>query len=105
MNSGATDFIRTHTKEKNDMSIKKKMTDFVHLEQGSIGKKAAMVTGAAMVAGMLAAAVNVGEAKASCGPGQVHRNVHTNYYTYYGSAVGVIHANINSPDDCWCVSC
>jgi hypothetical protein len=60
-----SDFIRTHAKEKNDMSIKKKVTDFVRLEQGSIGKKAAMVTGAAMVAGVLAAAVNVGEAKAS----------------------------------------
>jgi hypothetical protein len=88
MNSGATDFIRTHTKEINDMSIKKKVTDFVRLEQGSIGHKAAMVTGAAMVAGVLAATIEVPKAKASallCTWAHSHVLGHIDNYNYQGS--------------------
>jgi hypothetical protein len=65
------------------VSIKKKITDFVRLEQGSIGGKAAMVTGAAMVAVVLAAAVGAGKVRAK-GPCGYHVNIYTHAsYTDY----------------------
>lgn len=89
------------------MSIKKKITDFVRLEQGSIGGKAAMVTGAAMAAVVLAAATDVGEAKAK---GFCHHTDilfgHINYTDYSNPAVSPHrnyfsrHANVY-PDPGW----
>ena len=67
------------------MSIQKKMTDFVRLEQGSIGQKAAMVTGAAMVAIVLAAAADGGRAKAGvliCSDHSHSVRYHVNYTDY-----------------------
>jgi|GEM_PF-1147855 len=75
------------------MKLNKKITDFITLEDGSIGHKAAMTTGA-LLASALTSVLLVSTAEAStchcnyhedrcnyiCGPGQggVHTNWHDN---------------------------
>ncbi len=58
------------------MNVPKKVTDFIVLEEGNIGRKAAVVTGAALTASVLGMVLTASVAEAC-----VHDNIHNNYHT------------------------
>lgn len=55
------------------MKVNKKVTDFIKLEDGNIGRKAAVVTGALLASTVLGSVLSVQVAEAHC-------NGHQNYW-------------------------
>jgi hypothetical protein len=70
------------------MKLGKKVTDFIRLEEGNIGRKAAVVTGALLASGVLGTVLTakVAEAIPDCDPGETHVhdlphvNTHQDHY-------------------------
>jgi hypothetical protein len=59
------------------MKLGKKVTDFIRLEEGSIGRKSAMVTGALLASGVLGMMLTTEAAEAStCPPDRTHQDIH-----------------------------
>ncbi len=72
------------------MKISKKVTDFITLEEGNIGRKAAVVTGALLASSVLGLALTDVAKAAQCLPGEYHGNnsghsndPHYNNYWHY----------------------
>ncbi len=55
---------RLRRKEVKQMNVPKKVTDFIKLDAGNIGRKAAVVTGAALAASVLGAVLTAPQAGA-----------------------------------------
>lgn len=65
------------------MKLNKKVTDFIRLEEGNIGRKAAVVTGALLTSGVLSTVLTTQVAQAGdCPPAYYHDE----YYPHYNVA-------------------
>ena len=87
-------------KEVIDMSMKKKVADFIRLEEGNIGKHAATVTGALLASTVLGTVLTQPALALPC--------CHDDHYnaTHQNSHSNVPHSNLHSnyePPNCsWC---
>jgi hypothetical protein len=65
------------------MKLDKKVTDFIKLEEGNIGRKSAVVTGAVLASSVLGTVLaNVATVRA-----WDHCDVHCNHYQYHGNGI------------------
>jgi len=65
------------------MDIKKKLTDFLHIEDGSIAKKSMMLTGAVLTTSLMGEALIAKEVSCVCGELCPCRTIDMGNYTIY----------------------